>query len=294
MRTLLLLVLWLVLALTAAQAQAESEGYDSPVHSDAATDQERKTTAQLPAELHRPAEIPWAYEYSRRVYDYARVLSPVALQHLNNALLSTTLTLVTVPYRDGEPLAEYAERVRNQFSQAIPPFCERTPPTVPSSWENTCFVQMQPHNAQRESVLVYDPNGRDSSLAIGSVQLPPGIVARLIKELKGTPYHRQTALANYRAEPPRIGLLAPWRRLARVVDPPAVRYVPAISSSSVRYLVSMLLMSTILATVYGLVRLYRHHANVKAPRLALKRRSFAPAFMPAPKNRRYYERPSPY
>lgn len=297
MPLILLFLACVMVEYSSAYAQpTKDQGYDSPIDHDIAAERERALTDNLSADLHRPAEIPWAYEPSRRVYDYARVLTPANLYRLNTLLLPTTLTLVTMPYRDGEPLFEYAQRIRGQFNQAIPPMCERTPPTVPRSWEETCFVRMPPHDPTRETILVYDPNSKESRVALGSTPLPPDIIAHLTNELKKTRYRRQTALANYRVEPPRIGPFAPWRRIAHIVNPvnppaPPAEYVA--TRSAARYPISLLLMSLIFATAYGMIRLYRHYARPLAPRLVLKRRSFTPAFIPAPKVRRYYQRPSP-
>lgn len=219
-----LLALILGITFLNASAHAETyEGFDSPVDETALTADPVQRRG-VPLEAHRPAEIPWAYERSRRVYDFARALTPTTEQSLNKRLQGTTLTVVTLTYRDGEPLTEFAERVRQQFSKEIPTNCTTPPPHVSAkhhhlcsacaAWEDRCFITMTPHHETDETVLVYDPIAKKHAVLAGQKAVLPQSIDTVLGALR-QPYNPGQALKNYQPEPPRIGPTAPWRRNLR-------------------------------------------------------------------------------
>lgn len=182
----------------------ETQGYDSPVDP-SALHAEQEVSAGVPPYARRPSEIPWAYEPQRRVYDFARVLPEAERKSCNDQLIGTSLTVVTMPYRDGEPLEEYANRVRDQFGQRIPESCQSpTTNLTRAAWEERCFIAMPHHDLTEETVLVYDPHHHASAISHGTRPVPPEMIEHMLRLLK-RPYRPSIALAGYTPEPPRIG-----------------------------------------------------------------------------------------
>lgn len=207
--TLFLAAIGYVTSAKATHKKNDYQGYDSPVDKTAETITAAPERHGIPLAARRPSEMPWAYEEDRRLYDYARVLPPVEAQRVRNLLRGSSFTIATMPYRDGEPLDEYAQRVRNQFDKEIPSGCRKAALVASNdARERRCFIDMPAHDRNRETVLVYDPHARAYAVTYGTRPLPTTLVNEMVTLLKSQPYHAARALAGYEPEAAPIGRIS--------------------------------------------------------------------------------------